>query len=532
VVNAGSALPPGLPNSGIAQGALFDVYGTNLSAAPPSGKPYTEATLPLPTTAGLAGTIITITVSGTTVTAPILFTLPTQVGAVLPSNTPVGAGTLTLAYNGKSASTPITVVQSAFGISYVYLPYTNNGVGMGEEAAVTFVSNPAQAAIDMHTAAPGDQMIIWGTGLGATTVAGDSQGAPFGNIGSTPLIFVGGVQSPSVSYWGRSPGSVALDQINFTIPAGAPTGCNVSVVVETMSGSTPVVSNAPTISIASTDGATCSDPTQAFPYSINSKTSAKVFYAGVQQQAQVNPGSNGKTTTTISTGGGAFFFSANQAQIASFIANGQQGADYQPSYGSCYSGFNSNPGNNGPLSVTALNAGASVTLTPPSGPAIVLTPQTGGMYNSSASGSTALPSGTWTLSNGTGGAGVGPLSVTFPIPQQVTWTNQAAVYGSPIVRTNPLTITWTGGDANGYVDIQGSANVGIYYVGFECAAPTSAGQFTIPASILLGMPAGAAVQAGIAVSTYAIPSSLGAVPGFDLADDASTFQTSVPVIFQ
>ena len=118
------------------------------------------------------------------------------------------------------------------------------------------------------------------------------------------------------------------------------------------------------------------------------------------------------------------------------------------------------------------------------------------------------------------------------MPQQVTWTNEVATYSGQINRSNPYTIAWTGGDANGWVDIQGFTDVGGYDLGFECAAPATAGQFTIPASILLGMPTGAAVQAGISVSTYAIPSSLGAVPGFDLADDASTFQTSVPVIFQ
>ena len=68
----------------------------------------------------------------------------------------------------------------------------------------------------------------------------------------------------------------------------------------------------------------------------------------------------------------------------------------------------------------------------------------------------ALPGGTWGFSNGAGGAAVGPLNFNFPIPAQVTWTNEVSLSsGPPIDRTQALLITWTGGDANGFVDIQG-----------------------------------------------------------------------------
>ena len=91
----------------------------------------------------------------------------------------------------------------------------------------------------------------------------DSGPPPAGNIGSAPQVYVGGVPSQSVTYWGRAPGSIpGLDQINFQVPPDAPLGCNVSIVVETMNGSIPVVSNAPTIALAAADGANCSDATQ------------------------------------------------------------------------------------------------------------------------------------------------------------------------------------------------------------------------------------------------------------------------------
>ena len=57
--------------------------------------------LPLPTTEGLAGTSVTITVGAVTVTAPMIYSLKTQVAVVLPSNTPVGAGVVTVVTTAK-----------------------------------------------------------------------------------------------------------------------------------------------------------------------------------------------------------------------------------------------------------------------------------------------------------------------------------------------------------------------------------------------------------------------------------------------
>jgi uncharacterized protein (TIGR03437 family) len=522
VVNAASGIPPGLPNYGIAQGSIFLVYGSNLGPTA-----LQVASQPLPTTAGLAGTSITITVNGTTLAAPMYYTASSQVAAVMPSNTLAGTGTLSLTYNGNSASTPITVVKGAFGISNAVVPFANNGVGVNAIAAATFANY--QYVSGTNTAAPGDTLTLWGTGLGPTpNNGGDTGPAPFGDIGSVPLVFVGGIQSPSVTYWGRSPNTIpGLDQIDFVVPLNAPLGCNVSIVVQT---ATPLlVSNGPTIALADHDGVTCSDPTQPFTSSLLSKSSAKVMSISLNQSTMVTVQSNGTATTTTTSQAAAQFFQATHAQLAAAAP----GANSQPSFGSCYTGFSKNPGVNGPFSPTFLNAGASITLTPPSGAALTLAAQGVGVYGS-ASSSTALASGTWSFSNGAGGSGVGPLSFTFPVPEQITWSNQAAVspdHGA-IDRTQPLTITWSGGDANGYVDIQGAGSAGGYIVGFECAAPTSAGQFTIPSSILLAMPTGASAQATMQVSTYALPYSLGDVTSFDAAGDVSTFETAVPVIFK
>jgi uncharacterized protein (TIGR03437 family) len=521
VVNVAANIPPGLPNYGIAQGSLFAIYGSNLGPAS-----LVIASLPFPTTAGLAGTTVTINVNGTTVTAPIFFTRSDVVVAVMPSKTPVGNGNLILTYNGLRAANPTTVMQTNFGLSNNLVQNANNGPGVFNTASVTF--EDYRSVTPTNTAKPGDTLTIWGTGLGPTPNGDDTGSPPAGNIGNAPLVVVGGVQFPVGGDWGRSRGTdPGLDQVNFVVPPGAPLGCNVSVVVQT---ATPVVvSNGPTIALAATDGATCSDPTQLIPSSVLSKSSVKVMALALSQNVFICPPGDMCTTNTNGSAG-AEFFQATQAQLAPLA----QGANAEPSFGTCYTAITApNSGGGGGPPGTPLNAGTSVTLTPPSGTALALAAQVPGAYELNKL-ATALPSGTWGFSNGAGGSDVGQLNFNFPIPQQVTWSNQAAVYTSPIDRTKPLTITWSGGDSNGYVDIQGFAPnaTGTYFITFECAAPTSAGQFTIPPSILLAMPPGLNPFANIQVSTFALPYSLGTVPGFDAALDVSTFQTSVPVVFK
>lgn len=522
VVNPASNIPPGIfQNSGIAQGSIFTVYGSNLGPA----SLVQASALPLPTTAGLAGTSITITAGGTTVTAPMLYTSSGQVAAVLPSNTPVGSGGLTLTYNGLSGSTPITVVASNFGISTV------NESGSGP-AVVTFPNYSVVS--NTNSAKPGDTLILWGTGLGPLPSGSSDASGAAGPLGITPAIqvFVGGVAA-QVLYAGRTPTAVGLDQINFVVPATAPTGCNVSIIVQTTSPAS-TTSNGPTMSLASADGVACSDPTQIIPESYLTKSGLKTVYASLTQQALVTfP--NGVATTTTSASATAAFFQFSQTQLAAAAGS----ANAEPSLGSCLTGIVTGSGGSaGAPMATYLNGGTSVTLSAPSGTSVMLasanTPA--GIVYQNNNVTTAIPGGNWNFSN-SGGSDVSALSFGFPLPAPVSWTNQAALTSTSIPRAQPLTITWSGGDANGYVDILGQAAVGTqastsYTYYFDCSSPTSTGQFTVPPSVMLGMPVGSDAFASLQVSTYAFPTTSVAVPGFDAFIDTSKFEVNAPVVFK
>ena len=129
---------------------------------------------------------------------------------------------------------------------------------------------------------------------------------------------------------------------------------------------------------------------------------------------------------------------------------------------------------------------------------------------------------------------MGPLNFLFPIPQPVVWTNMASVLTTPVDRTKGLTITWTGGDMYGFVDIQGfGANAtGSHLVGYDCSAPAAAGSFTIPPSVLLRMPTGAAAFSTLQVSTFALPFTILPVKGFDVVVNFSQLQTLIPIVYQ
>ena len=123
VVNAASGLVHGLPNAGIAQGCIFLVFGSNLGPST-----IAIASSPFQSTS-VGGTSVSITTGSTTVNAPMYYASAAQVAALLPSNTPTGAGTLIVTYNGTaSAAVAVSIVQNNLGI----FTFSQNGQGVAD----------------------------------------------------------------------------------------------------------------------------------------------------------------------------------------------------------------------------------------------------------------------------------------------------------------------------------------------------------------------------------------------------------------
>jgi hypothetical protein len=155
----------------------------------------------------------------------------------------------------------------------------------------------------------------------------------------------------------------------------------------------------------------------------------------------------------------------------------------------------SNSGDKGeqPPIIGVLDGGPSLRLLGPTGAARAIA-KSGTAYAATlgdGSPGSFLEPGSFTLS-GTGGADIGAFSAPFTI-LPFTWTNQPANNGSlQINRSQGVKITWTGGDPNGYIQIQGGGGGNGINANFVCNASTGDGSFTIPPSLLLAMPANSA----------------------------------------
>ena len=95
--------------------------------------------------------------------------------------------------------------------------------------------------------------------------------------------------------------------------------------------------------------------------------------------------------------------------------------------------------------------------------------------------------GDFVFLNPTAGTDVQQFSTTLSVPSNFTWTNSAAL---ATVDRQGATVTWSGGSTAAFVAISGWASSGGSSASFDCRAPASAGQFTIPSSVLLAIPAG------------------------------------------
>ncbi|MDQ6699883.1 MAG: hypothetical protein M3Z36_06835 [Acidobacteriota bacterium] len=504
IFNAASYAPAGLPNAPIAQGSLFVVFGSNMGpAALQQINSY-----PLPTT--LAGTSLTVTVSGTSVKPLMVYTSAAQIAAVLPSATPVGTGTLTVTFNGAtSAAAPIQVVASSFGMFTV----NQKGSGAAIVTDTNFNVNAANGAAN-----PGDAAIVWGTGLGP--VPGDEAGGALpGDLANIPAeVYIGG-KTAAIIYRGRSGCCAGLDQIVFTVPAGAE-GCSVPVAVKIGN----IVSNFGAMAIAAS-GRACSDP-NGIPTSdlqtLLSKGAVNLgsisLFRSTTQSNLPPPLPSGPTTTD--TGSASFTrFDASQASsIAGFFT--------QTSFGACTINQFSGQGAVNAAIPAGLDAGPTITIAGAGGSRqLQKVAQVKGLYSTTL-GTTGpnpqplfLDQGTFTADNGTGGADVGKFAGASvqAVGAGFTWTNQASI--ADVDRSKDQTVTWSNGAPNTLVTITGfssTAQLGNLNGGgalFVCVERAERGTFQIPAVVLLSLPVSTSVNAGgISIPTGSLSLMNGTLP--------------------
>ncbi len=480
ILNAASHTPFGLPNSGIAQGSMFLVTGQNL------GPTWVQFTPSLPLSTSLSGVSLTVTVGSISLAPYLVYVSATQIGAIMPSNTPVGAGTLKVSYGGFTSSPAIVqVVRNAPGI------LTLNGAGYGPAALLNYNSpsdQPVNTAIE--AAHPSQIGILWGAGLGPVAT-GDNVPPPVATLPFDIQLLVGG-KAAKIQYAGRSPEFPGIDQVNFEVPAGV-AGCQVPIALKVEG----VVSNYATIAVASS-GRTCSD-WQGFSAS------------EIASDAELGAILLGQTRMTLSTPSGP---SSSLGEDVSAIFFRRPGADALYGAGPRDAGVMLGScvvhGMKAPAAAqwmpyasagayAGMEAGASLVLTGPNGQTQIASNATGQYAKalSGSSGSPYLADGQYSVANGAGGADIGSFRATLTLPAAITWTNAGSL--KEITRAQPLDILWSGGDASKeFVIISGSAMdvTNQALASFTCAERAGSGKFTVPAEVLSSLPAASSWTSG------------------------------------
>jgi len=211
----------------VSPGKIVVIYGTGLGSSPIS---YTAPANGIFGTQ-LAGT--SVSVNG--VAAPLIYTLPGQVSAIVPYETTGSTAQFAISYQGQTSTFAVPVAAVAPSL------FTANSSGIGQAAAINNVDGSYNSASDPVSI--GGYIQLYATGEGQTSPAGvDGAVAALTPPFPAPIpavqATVGGLPAV-VEYAGAAPGSVAgLMQVNVQIPAGVQPGSQVPVVVQVGTAST------------------------------------------------------------------------------------------------------------------------------------------------------------------------------------------------------------------------------------------------------------------------------------------------------
>jgi uncharacterized protein (TIGR03437 family) len=265
VVNAASYAGGGPTGSKVHSGSLVSIFGSNLAATEQAASGF-----PLPTTLG--GTSVTF--GG--VPTPLLYVSPRQINIQLspipgPAPPPSTGPQAIVVVTAAGASEPVFRSSEYFGEPFGIFTLDGSGCGRG---AVLNVADDGSVSLNSpsNSASPGDFITVYGTGLvgffNAPPAGSPAPSDPpslamnwsayLGIFDVAPPLTLPPTPLPKVSWAGRAPGYVGLDQLNVRIPDTVREGCGVPFMITTTGGRSQPVP----ISVRRGGGA-CMDPPTA-----------------------------------------------------------------------------------------------------------------------------------------------------------------------------------------------------------------------------------------------------------------------------
>jgi len=200
----------------IAPGSWIEIYGSNFTANSLgwSGSDFVNGVAPTQ----LGG--VTVSIGGKP--AFIDYVSSGQVNALVSSDVPIGATTLTVSNpNGASNSLPLTVNTTEPGLlappafqvggkQYLAALFADGSFAIPQNAISGVASRPAK---------PGDTLIVYGVGFGPVVPAVPAGTVVTqGNALATPVQFTVGTAPATVTYDGLVPSYTGLYQFNIVVP--------------------------------------------------------------------------------------------------------------------------------------------------------------------------------------------------------------------------------------------------------------------------------------------------------------------------
>jgi uncharacterized protein (TIGR03437 family) len=462
VVNAASYVTGGLTGSALSPASLVSIFGSNLAATEQVASGF-----PLP--ASLGGTSVTLY----GVPVPILYVSPRQIniqlstlpGPVPPPSTPP-AELVVVTAAGASEPYPFPGgSEGPFGI------FTLDGSGCGRGAVLNVASDGSMSLNSpSNSASPGDFISVYGTGLvGFYNAPPDGSPAPSNppSLAMSWSLVLGAFDlAPSlppsplrtkVSWAGRAPGFVGLDQVNVRIPDTVREGCGVPFWIETLQGRSQPIP----ISIRRGGGA-CIDP-------------ATTGYGQLTWERSVTSGTTADGVTETFTAA----FPASPGKQPPPATEFRQGGGY--------SNVTEDLGPSCPLpGYTSLDAGRVTIEGPGFGPVEAAPAVVDGqrVYRAVLPNGTVRP-GSFTVT-ASGGTEVGAFQSTLRIGSGINITSSFPP--GTVMRTGgpSLTVNWTGGDPDTWVTLKLVTHRAPYDSYAFIYARTSSGTATLGVTVPTG----------------------------------------------
>jgi len=190
-------------SSPVTPGQIISIFGSNFLAAGSAA----AATLPLPTSLSN----VAATACGRTI--PLYTVTPGQINAQVPWECPsTGSMQLTVTANAQtSAAQTVNLAPASPGIFTVGSSGSGDGAILHADNSLVSPANPAKG---------GETVVVYCTGLGATTPSFATGSPAAANATVNPVTASIGGKAASVVYSGMTAGLVGLYQVNVVVPAG------------------------------------------------------------------------------------------------------------------------------------------------------------------------------------------------------------------------------------------------------------------------------------------------------------------------